>query len=194
MPGLIYLIQPPQCVGTNCYKIGMSKSSAMRRIRDYGSGCINVVSRECDNPLAVEKELIELFNSRFGAPVRGREWFSGSKLDMIEAYNDCFDQYAICNDVNCTDTGTEITWHTKRRIRKPKIVYKHGSIAKLSDLKAVHPGITGPKLLAMNPAWTISPKKICTHCKRRHFKGCCSAYNCASCITCRYVINIEITV
>jgi hypothetical protein len=90
------------------------------------------------------------------------------------------------------------TYTCKRSTTKviPSLPFRfyQGAIAKLSDLKAVHPGITGPKLLAMNPAWTISPKKVCTHCKRRHYKGCCSAYSRASCITCSYVLNIEIMV
>ncbi len=90
------------------------------------------------------------------------------------------------------------TYTCKRPTTKviPSLPFRffQGAIAKLSDLKAVRPGITGPKLLAMNPAWTISPKKVCTHCKRRHYKGCCSAYSRASCITCSYVLNIEIMV
>jgi hypothetical protein len=99
MPGLIYLIQPPQCVGTNCYKIGMSNSNTIR-IRDYGSGCINIVSRECGNPLVVEKELIAVFTERFGSSVKGKEWFNGSKLDMINSYDECFSKYATFVEEN----------------------------------------------------------------------------------------------
>jgi len=58
----------------------------MRRLRDYGSGCINIISRECANPVDVERALITAFQHRFGEPVQGREWFEGNKHDMIVTF------------------------------------------------------------------------------------------------------------
>jgi len=104
MSGLVYLIQPPECIGTNCYKVGMSQSNTIRRIRSYGYDCINIVSRECANPIDVERELIALFQFRFGNPVQGREWFSGSKREMIRAYDECFATHAEYVDDNLVAT------------------------------------------------------------------------------------------
>ena len=94
MPGLIYLVQPTDCIGTNVYKIGMSNDSTIKRIKSYGPRCINIISRECENPLEVEQELIKLFQSKFGSPVQGREWFQGSKLSMINTYDECIRTHA----------------------------------------------------------------------------------------------------
>jgi hypothetical protein len=192
MSGLVYLVQPPQCIGTTCFKIGMSKSNTIRRIRDYGSGCINIISRECTNPRDVEKELIELFNAQFGAPVKGREWFSGSKLEMINAYNDCFERYAICDELSPSRPSSEIKRSRKRVVKQPEILYKPGAMTKLSDLKSIDSKLTAKKLLEMNPEWTISPKKSCKHCGKRHYKGCCDCYSRDNRITCDYVNNIQI--
>jgi hypothetical protein len=70
--------------------------------------------------------------------------------------------------------------------------YLAGNITKLSDLKAVCPDITGPKLLAINPEWTISSLKICVDCKKRHYKNCCTSYSRDNRISCKYINNIQI--
>jgi len=117
MGGLIYLVQPPECIGTECYKIGMSQSNTIRRIRAYGSECINIISRECNNPAHVERELIEIFQLRFGKPVQGREWFNGNKPEMIIAFNECFDTHAepVINElVEPSETASNVKSHTSR--------------------------------------------------------------------------------
>lgn len=94
MIGLVYLVQPSGDIGTNCYKIGMSSSNTIKRIRSYGRGCVNIVSRECANPVDVERYLIEAFTHHFGAPSKGREWFCGNKRDMITIFDDCYNTHA----------------------------------------------------------------------------------------------------
>jgi hypothetical protein len=91
-------------------------------------------------------------------------------------------------------------WEAGKRRKLPTVKtaracpfkFIQGRYTKLSDLKEVLPSITAPKLLKMNPAWTISSTNICTHCKKMHYKGCCSKYTTTNRITCTYIRNIEI--
>jgi len=93
MPGLVYLIQPPQCIGTDRYEIGMSDSTC-----DHETGCAIIVSRECSNPRDVWKELVKIFADTFGRPIKGTQWFSGNKNNMINSYDECFAKYATIGD------------------------------------------------------------------------------------------------
>lgn len=103
MPGIVYLVQPTDCINTNCYKIGMSTSNTIKRIKSYGHQCVNIVSRECNNPIELERELIKAFQLKFGNPTRGKEWFSGNKIDMINTYDECFRKHGIHVDAVIID-------------------------------------------------------------------------------------------
>ena len=312
MTGLVYLVQPSNYVGTNCYKIGMSKSNTIKRIKSYGMDCINVISRECSNAKDVESNLIKQFKLHFGKPFRGREWFAGSKDEMVALFDYCFGEYAT----NTTNSFIEINQHpmldlddievyVKKHIELTKcessntiqymfydlfnilgnewfnqeyyikmliyalrndltldpkdsiatmrhlliersdnnqertllngfskpmnykqqrigtcaltkvikkeypvqyeewlrkwknkeftsIVYKQGSIAKLSDIKAIHTGMTAEKLLKLNSEFTISKRHICKSCLGLHKVKCCSKYQRTARSTCQFVNNISL--
>ena len=93
MNGIVYLIQPREFVGTTNFKIGMSRSNTTRRINAYGSGTQVICTRECSNPKEVETDLISKFNKEFTL-FRGREYFSGNKIDMIECFDKCIGETA----------------------------------------------------------------------------------------------------
>lgn len=131
MMGLIYLVQPTDFVGTDIYKIGMSNSNTIKRIRSYGRRCINVVSRECDNPLEVENELIKAFESKFGDPIQGNEWFKGDKLMMINAFDKCIATYAKYSNAQQSEDSFSTT-------NLLKFIEKHVMIAKHSKAKEVN--------------------------------------------------------
>ena len=139
MAGIVYLVQPSDCLGSSCYKIGMSKSNTIRRLKDYGNKCINIVSRECLNPNEVEFQLIELFNIHFGAPCKGREWFNGSKHKMIEVFDECFANYAEHNKEThdpekCKLTFDSVQLYIQNHIEYTQMIYDDSINNKMYDL------------------------------------------------------------
>jgi hypothetical protein len=94
MSGMVYLIQPEELIGTVEYKIGMSNSSSIRRVRSYGYGSDCIATWKCSNPLEVEKYLIQSFRNHFGEPTTGNEYFKGNETEMIKVFQDCIRDHA----------------------------------------------------------------------------------------------------
>lgn len=88
MNGMIYLVQPKSDLGTDLFKIGMSRKNTTQRINQYGRETQIICTRECSNPNEVEIKLIHLFNSNFTL-AKGREYFTGNKSKMIDIFNQC---------------------------------------------------------------------------------------------------------
>jgi len=88
--GYVYLLH---CQGTEYFKIGISKSSPMKRLSAIQSGCpleINMVHTSyCNHYSLVESILHDLYASRH---VRG-EWFDMTGVDVQEIV-DAMDTYA----------------------------------------------------------------------------------------------------
>jgi hypothetical protein len=73
--GIIYLIQPVELVGVNRYKIGMSKSPTLDRVRNgYRKGTRYLCIMEVEKPLECENMLKLIFN-KFFKLVAGSETF-----------------------------------------------------------------------------------------------------------------------
>jgi hypothetical protein len=106
MSGIVYLIQPPHCLGTSEYKIGMSSSTSIRRVRSYGYETDCIIIRKCSNPSDVEQMLIQAFTKSFGSPTNGMEWFSGNEMDMIKVFNECVDEYATFEHISMNNSYT----------------------------------------------------------------------------------------
>ena len=53
MKGTIYLIQPPELIGTNRYKFGMSNKNNLDRIKSYGKNTIILSKFYIENPLKI---------------------------------------------------------------------------------------------------------------------------------------------
>ena len=85
-------------------------------------------------------------------------------------------------------------WKPKKTIkRKLKMVYKEGSLTKLSDLKAIYKGeLTAERLLKMNRGYTICKKNICKSCMSLHIVGCCNDYDRKNHTMRQFVNNIEL--
>jgi hypothetical protein len=94
MSGMVYLIQPEELLGTDEYKIGMSNSSSIRRVRSYGYDSDCIATWKCSNPSEVEQYLIQAFQTHFGWPTMGREYFRGNELEMIKVFQDCIQKHA----------------------------------------------------------------------------------------------------
>jgi len=91
-------------------------------------------------------------------------------------------------------------WHTKWKTSKMvmppeikhKFKYKFGAATALSDIKAIQPGLSTKKLLAMNSQFTASKINICKHCRNKHLVGCCKKYGTSERTMCTIIANIKI--
>ena len=98
--GLVYLVQPNDCLGSDQYKIGMSNSPTIARLKSYGSGCAIITIRGCNNPAFVESKLIQMFKKNFGPAYQGNEWFKGPQLALANTFDKCFAQHAVVGEDN----------------------------------------------------------------------------------------------
>lgn len=110
----VYMVQPAISFGTTNYKIGMSTSSTMKRLKSYGSNCTIIIARACTNPIDMERELKRSFNGcgRRGQFGRGGEFgrrrlgshrnkwaFSVLKM-LVHALLTVFMTVSLKNDMN----------------------------------------------------------------------------------------------
>jgi hypothetical protein len=70
----VYFIQPVELVGTNRYKIGMSRLDNLSRLRSYKVGTRYIAMFDCDDARLVERSLIAAFNKDFNR-IGGNEYF-----------------------------------------------------------------------------------------------------------------------
>lgn len=87
--GIVYLLQPPEFVGTTRYKIGCSKKNDLSRVRYYGKETWYILIMHCDNPYDIETELIKEFNINF-KNIAKREWFEGNIDEMVKLFIEIF--------------------------------------------------------------------------------------------------------
>jgi hypothetical protein len=86
-PGIIYLIQPAELVGTNRFKIGCSGNTSLDRCRHgYKKGSRYICIMECVKPFALEKNIIKDFNEKFKL-IAGKEYYEGNELSMITLFH-----------------------------------------------------------------------------------------------------------
>lgn len=85
-PGIIYLIQPAEHIGTMKYKVGMSNSPTLNRVKQgYKSGTRYLIIMENETPVETEKQILRFFNSKYEL-VEGRETFEGVEKDIKEDF------------------------------------------------------------------------------------------------------------
>jgi hypothetical protein len=80
--GIIYLIQPVELIGTNCFKVGYSDKTNLERLKGYKKGSRYINIGECIEPKILEKKIIENFNKNFKLKC-GKEYFEGDE-DLME--------------------------------------------------------------------------------------------------------------
>lgn len=103
----VYLIQPCELVGTNRYKIGMSSLNNLSRLKSYKNGSRYICFFECENALAVEKELIRQFNDRYKR-IAGNEYFeSNNEADMVQLFMDIVLNYKSIEHQRSVNTWME---------------------------------------------------------------------------------------
>jgi len=82
MPGYVYLVQVPEAKGTNRYKFGSSKKDDNSRINSYKKGVHVVLKHPCDDPIGVEKKVLELLSKKHKL-YTGKEHFEGDIKEMV---------------------------------------------------------------------------------------------------------------
>ena len=112
--GIVYLIQPPQYIGTNIYKAGCSRSQKLTRCKSYGKDTIMWGLEPCKYPFDVEKKLLERFRRKFKL-VRGNEWFKGDIYEMKEEFT-----YVV----NCFNNQFKVNKQPKVLNKQPKVDIK----------------------------------------------------------------------
>lgn len=83
--GFVYLIQPPEFVSTNVFKIGYSCQENLNRIRQYGSNTYIICITTSDNAPLTEKKLIKAFRSKYTIH-KGKEYFVGEDVKLMERF------------------------------------------------------------------------------------------------------------
>jgi hypothetical protein len=114
--GIIYMIQPAELIGSNKYKIGHSKSPKLNRcIKAYYASSRFISINECNNPLILEKKIINEFNKLFKLTA-GREIFEGNEnlmyityLKLLNAHKNIYDETGNISCVKPEDETENIS-------------------------------------------------------------------------------------
>jgi hypothetical protein len=83
--GIIYLIQPSELVGTNRYKIGMSKNPNLDRCKSYKKGSRYLCIMECTEPSVLELNIKQEFKKVF-LLIAGTEYFEGNEKLLLTKF------------------------------------------------------------------------------------------------------------
>ena len=100
MIGIIYLIQPAELVGTNRFKIGISKSNTLKRVKTgYKKGSRYLIIMEVRNPLKLENIIKTKFKNKYKL-IAGNEYFEGKELEITKDFCKLFFEYNIILNKN----------------------------------------------------------------------------------------------
>jgi hypothetical protein len=81
------MLQPVEYINTNCYKIGLSSTCDLNRLKSYGVGTRYIQYFECSNYREAETELINnLNNDQTVNLFKGREYFCGNKQTILSIF------------------------------------------------------------------------------------------------------------
>lgn len=128
--GIVYLLQPPEFVGTTRYKIGCSKKNDLSRVRYYGKETWYILIMHCDNPYDIETELIKEFNINF-KNIAKREWFEGNIDEMVKLFIEIFLKNKEPNEhttYNITPFKKDIIQSDNTICQKPQEKQHHHSV------------------------------------------------------------------
>jgi hypothetical protein len=110
MKGYVYMVIPEELKNTDRVKIGMSKLNNDSRIKSYGKNVKLIIKFNCDNPIYIEKKIINTFKENFKL-IKGNEYFEGDikemkkifiqqlQLYLTENYIQFVDKYVNENDI-----------------------------------------------------------------------------------------------
>ncbi len=123
MTEYIYLLQEREFIRLNepIYKIGKTKQENLKRIQNYPNGTrllLQIICNNCDN---LEKELIQLFKSKYKIQTDiGKEYFKGNHLDMIK---DIYSKIFNTNDTKIKDN--DYKYYKNIKLFNSEFLYEH---------------------------------------------------------------------
>jgi hypothetical protein len=83
----LYMLQPVEYLNTNCYKIGLSSTCDLSRLKSYGHGTEYIQYFQCSKYREAEKELINNLNNEKTINLfKGREYFCGNKKTILNIF------------------------------------------------------------------------------------------------------------
>ena len=83
----LYMLQPVEYINTNCFKIGLSSTFDLNRLKSYGVGTRYIQYFECINYREAETELINNLNNEETVTLfKGREYFCGNKKTILSIF------------------------------------------------------------------------------------------------------------
>jgi hypothetical protein len=128
----IYLLKEREFIKTNecIYKIGKTKQKNLDHICNYPNGTALIIQIQCDNCDKLEKELIEIFKSKYELQKHiGNEYFKGNCYHMID------DIYKVCIneqlELNVDENKDEIKEIKEIKITTYDEFIKHSNIKKI---------------------------------------------------------------
>ena len=86
MTGLVYLLQPGYCEGTNRYKIGISRDQTFKRFPTNTS--VYCINGSLMNLEEVKRALIHQFDESFVKSTCGHDYYEGDIKHMIDIFQD----------------------------------------------------------------------------------------------------------
>jgi hypothetical protein len=129
----IYLLKEREFIKTNecIYKIGKTKQKNLDRICNYPNGTALIIQIKCKNCDKLEKELIELFKTKYELQKHiGNEYFKGNCYNMIDdIYKACINERLEFND---NENNNEI----KDEIKEMEIT-TYDDFIKYSNIKKI---------------------------------------------------------
>lgn len=134
--GRVYLLQSPEFLNTNVFKIGHSNSDDLKRCFSYGSKTILYYTRICQNSSFVEKKLIEGFNKRFKV-YKGREYFIGNINEMINEFQVIYDDLFFDRDNSRNICHTLYENVDDNMINTNKCIYTENNVESYKDNIAI---------------------------------------------------------
>lgn len=109
MRGSVYLVQPVKFLKTNIYKIGRTDGK-LQRLSAYGKDADIIYFLQVSNPSKIESLLKNKFDKYFMNERKlGREYYSGSSIQMRKVFIDNVTTYEIGKGLNTIEISNEMT-------------------------------------------------------------------------------------
>lgn len=146
--GIIYLIQPAELIGTNRYKIGLSKVPTLDRCKKgYKNGSRYLLVMECDNPSILENTIKREFKEKYEL-VAGKEYFGGDEIDMRNDFIKFFTHHQMKNNETMDNIEINIKEYVNLKLGNDIVfnfdadtiskIHKNQDIIKLFDDKFIN--------------------------------------------------------
>jgi hypothetical protein len=185
----LYILQPVEYINTNCYKIGLSSTFDLNRLKSYGVGTRYIQYFECSNYREAETELIhKLRREETVTLFKGREYFYGDKQTILNIFIQVMLKYTNMereekNIENITENNIKEVLVNKiinNKVNSTEVV-KNQYTCSVCDYKTLLVQNYNKHLKTLRHKKNIESSNICNSCfkqfvnkytRKRHEKNC----------------------